>query len=383
MTSVLIVAGENSGEKYGAGLVRAFGRRRPEVRFFGVGGREMEEAGVEIVHRLEDLAVVGIFEVLSRLPRLHGIFRSLLAEARSRRPAAAVLIDSPDFNLRLARRLKKAGVPVLYYVSPTVWAWRPGRLKTIKSVVSRMLLIFPFEKEIYDRESIPATYIGHPLLEYLSVRLPRTRFLRAHGLDPGKKLVAVLPGSRRGEVARHLPILARGLGLLSERIPLETVILLAENLDPQVLSPPLPPGLERAKVISRDRFDALAAADLILSACGTANLEAAVLGRPLVTFYRISPLTYFFGRRLVKLSRFSMVNILAGRDVVPELIQGSFTPEALSAEALRVLTDQETVRGMEREFRRLRGLLGRKRPSSEAARELGRILRAAGSGEGR
>ncbi|MBN2198294.1 MAG: lipid-A-disaccharide synthase [Candidatus Aminicenantes bacterium] len=377
MTSVLIVAGENSGEQYGAGLVRAVRRIRTGVRFFGIGGREMDRAGVEILHRLEDLAVVGVFEVLSRLPRLRGIFRSLVAEAQVRRPAAAVLIDSPDFNLRLAKKLKAAGVPVLYYVSPTVWAWRRGRLKTIRRAVSRMLLIFPFEQALYDRAGISATYVGHPLSEYLTVRRPRERFLRSHGLNPRHKLVAVLPGSRKGEVERHMSVLTRGLALLKARMPLNVLFVLAENLDPQILSERLPPGLKDANIVSRNRYEALAAADLVLSACGTANLEAAMLGRPLVTFYRISPLTYFFGRRLVRINRFSIVNILAGRDVVPELIQTGFTPEAVCDRALEVLTDAGIRKTMDSEFRRLRKMMGRKKPSLAAARELGKLLDAA------
>lgn len=374
MTSVLIVAGENSGERYGAGLVRAFRRRWPGVRFFGIGGAEMERSGVEVVHRLEDLAVVGVFEVISRLPRLRAVFRRLLSEVRARRPAAAVLIDSPDFNLRLARKLKEAGVPVLYYVSPTVWAWRRGRLKTIKKYVSRMLLIFPFEQALYDEAGISAVYVGHPLREYLSVRLSRADFLRAAGLDSRKKLVTVLPGSRRGEVERHMPVLVRGLELLRERLPVNVVFVLADNLDRDILSDRIPPGLADSKIVSRDRFEALAAADLALSACGTANLEAAALEVPLATFYRISPLTYFFGRRLVRVKRFSMVNILAGRDVVPELIQGNFTPEAVFAEAFRILTDREVRKRMKGEFRRLRDILGVKRPSAAAAKELAALL---------
>lgn len=377
MTSVLIVAGESSGEKYGAGLVRAVRLSRPGIRFFGIGGREMERAGVEIVRRLEDLAVVGVFEVLSRIPRLRRIFRRLIDETHARRPAAAVLIDSPDFNLRLAKKLKTAGVPVLYYVSPTVWAWRRGRLKTIRETVARMLLIFPFEQALYDAEGISAAYVGHPLSEYLTVRLTRERFFKAHGLNPRHKLVTVLPGSRKGEIERHMPVLVRGLALLKDKLPLNVLFVLAENLDPAVLAARLPAGLKDAKIVSRDRFEALASADLVLSACGTANLEAAMLSRPLVTFYRISPLTFFFGRRLVRIKRFSMVNILAGREVVPELIQGRFTPNNVCARALEVLTDAGVRKNMKSEFRKLRKMIGRKKPSPAAARELGKLLDAA------
>ncbi|HEX9902371.1 MAG TPA: lipid-A-disaccharide synthase, partial [Acidobacteriota bacterium] len=245
MNSILIVAGENSGEKYGAGLVREFSKLHPQYRFFGIGGWEMEKAGVERLFSVEDLAVVGLFEVISHLPRLRRIFGRLVKEAQARRPLAAVLIDSPDFNLRLARRLKAAGIPVLYFVSPTVWAWRRGRLKTIKKTVSQMLLIFPFEKPMYDQAGIPAKYIGHPLQEYMKVRLRRPAFLRKHGFDPRKKLVTILPGSRRSEVKRHMPVLVQAARLLLESLPVNIAFILAENLDPNILTSQIPPGLKR------------------------------------------------------------------------------------------------------------------------------------------
>ena len=375
MKSILIVAGENSGEKYGAGLVREFRKLHPQYRFFGIGGREMEQAGVERLFSVEDLAVVGLFEVISHLPRLRIIFRRLVKEAQARRPLAAVLIDSPDFNLRLARRLKAAGIPVLYFVSPTVWAWRRGRLKTIKKTVSQMLLIFPFEKPMYDQAGIPAKYIGHPLQEYMKVRLRRPAFLRKHGFDPRKKLVTILPGSRRSEVKRHMPVLVQAARLLLESLPVNIAFILAENLDPNILTSQIPPGLKRIKVLDRDRYEAAAASHLVLSACGTANLEAAMLGRPLIAFYKVSPLTYWAGRRLVNIHRYSIVNILAGKDVVPELIQRRFTPDNLLLEARQLLEDKGAPQAQEAEFKRIRTMMGRKKPFSLAARELDRLIR--------
>jgi lipid-A-disaccharide synthase len=375
MSSILIVAGENSGEKYGAGLVREFRRLRPQSRFFGIGGREMERAGVERLFSLEDLALVGLFEVLAHLPRLRRIFRSLLKEARARRPLAAVLIDSPDFNLRLAKRLKAAGIPVLYFVSPTVWAWRRGRLKKIKETVAQMLLIFPFEKPLYDKAGIPAAYIGHPLQEYLRVRLSRPAFLRKHGFDPRIELVTILPGSRRSEVKRHMPVLVQAARLLQETLPVNIAFILAENLDRDILASHLPSGPEGIKVLDCDRHEAMAASSLVLSACGTANLEAAMLGRPLVAFYKVSPLTYWAGRRLVRIKRYSIVNILAEKDVVAELIQRRFTPHNVLQEARRLLEDKRAARAQEAEFKRIRMMMGRKKPSAQAARELDRIIR--------
>ena len=381
MNSIFIVAGENSGEKYGAGIVREFRKLHPGYRFFGIGGREMERAGVERLFSVEDLAVVGLFEVFSHLPRLRRMFRRLLTEVQARRPAAAVLIDSPDFNLRLATRLKAAGIPILYFVSPTVWAWRRSRLKKIKKTVSRMLLIFPFEKPIYDRAGIPAVYIGHPLQEYMTVRLNRQEFLRRHGFTSRKKLVAILPGSRRSEVLRHMPVLVQAARLLKESLSLDIVFILAENLDRNLLASQVPPDLAGIKVLDRDRHEAMAASDLVLSACGTANLEAAMLGRPLIAFYRISPLTYWAGRRLVRIPRYSIVNILAGKDVIPELIQRDFTASRLFHESQRLLQDRRAARAMQKEFARIRALMGRKKPFINAARELGRLIRGRSAAE--
>jgi lipid-A-disaccharide synthase len=374
MSFILIVAGENSGEKYGAGLVREFRKLHPRFRFFGIGGREMESAGVERLFCLEDLSLVGLFEVVAHLPRLRRIFRRLVEEVRARRPLAAVLIDSPDFNLRLAKRIKAAGIPVLYFVSPTVWAWRRSRLKKIKKAVARMLLIFPFEKPLYDKEGIPAVYIGHPLQEYLKVRLSRPVFLRKHGFDPRKKLVTILPGSRRSEVKRHMPVLVRTARLLQHTWPLNIAFILAENLDRDVLASQIPPEWKGIKVLDCDRHEAMASSDLVLSACGTANLEAAMLGRPLVAFYKVSPLTYWAGRRLVKIRRYSIVNILAEKDVVPELIQQRFTPPDVLQQARRLLEDNKAARAQEAEFRKIRAMMGRKKPFLQAARELDRLV---------
>lgn len=367
---VLIVAGESSGERYGADLVREFRKRRPGTGFFGIGGARMAAEGVEILFPEEDLAVMGVFEILSQVPRIRRIFRRLVREVSSRKPAAAVLIDSPDFNLRLAKKLRKAGVPVLYYVSPTVWAWRRGRLKAVRRFVSRMMLIFPFEEEIYRAEGIPASYIGHPLLERVRAAFGRDELIAKYGLDPAKKLVVLLPGSRRGELRYHAPVLAETVARLRTSGDLQFVLVLAESLGWRDLERSWPGPIEGLTVLERDGYEAMAAADIILSSCGTATLEAALLGAPVIAFYRISPLTYGAGRRFVRISRFSIVNILAGRSIVPELIQGKFTAGNLAGETLRVLASEDVRREMRDAFLEIRKNLGEGRASENAAREL-------------
>jgi lipid-A-disaccharide synthase len=374
MDPILIVAGESSGERYGAGLVREFRKLHPEARFFGIGGKQMSAEGVEVLFPMEHLAVMGIFEVISQIPRIRRIFRHIVREAVSRRPAAAVLIDSPDFNLRLARKLKKAGIPVLYYISPTVWAWRRGRLKAVRKHVARMMLIFPFEEEIYKAEDIPAAYIGHPLLERVKADLTREEFFAGYGLDPGKKLVVLLPGSRKSEMRSHAPVLAETVERIRGSVPAEFVLVLAESLERPELDKAFPGGIRGLRIIDSDGYSAMAAADIVLSACGTATLEAALLGTPVVAFYRVSPLTYYAGRRFVRIRHYSIVNILAGKPVIPELIQGEFTAGNLARETIKVLGSDEIRAEMKDEFKKIRKGLGDGRASENAALELQKFI---------
>jgi len=381
---VLIIAGENSGDKHGASLVQAFQEIDPSVEFFGVGGARMREAGVRLINTVEDLSVVGIFEILSQLPRIRHVFTRIKREARSQEPQAAILIDSPDFNLRLARFLKKQRIPVLYYISPTVWAWRKNRLKTIRKTVDKMMLIFPFEQSLYHEHGIASVFVGHPLPEQIGATAPREEVFHRHGFDPGRPLLVLLPGSRRSEIRYHMPTLMATAVQLRAESRAHFALLLAENLDAETVRKFIPKELERdIRVIedSKDYHDVLAAGDLALSACGTANLEAALLETPVLAFYRISPLTYTLGKPFVKVDRYSIVNILAGREVVPELIQRNFTPESLTREALRLLDSGSEREAMVREFRAIRESLGKSRASLRAAEELRTLLEQTGTAD--
>ncbi len=372
--SVLVVAGESSGDKYGAALVEACARVLPGARFFGIGGPRLAAAGAEILFPLEDLAVVGLVEVLSRIPRVRRVLGRLGREAEARRPDAAVLIDSPDFNLRLAPRLRAAGIPVLYYVSPTVWAWRRGRLRTIRRSVDKMLLIFPFEEAIYREAGIPHAYVGHPLLASVAAASPREAVLARHGLGPGRPVVALLPGSRGGEVAFHMAVLSKAAERIRAQAGAQFLVVRADTIERSLLERLLPPDRAGIEIVEGGAYDAMAAADLVVSACGTANLETAWLGTPLVAFYRLSPLTYLIGRPFVRIRHYSIVNILAGRPVVPELIQDRFTPEAVAAESLRLLRSPEARAAMKREFAGIRSMMDAPDASGKAARELSALI---------
>jgi lipid-A-disaccharide synthase len=372
--SILLVTGENSSEKCGAGLVREFKKRHPQTEFFGVGGSQMEDEGVELLYTIQDLSFVGIFEILSHIPNLKRILSRIKKEAERRKPAAAVLVDSPDFNLRLAKSIKKLGIPVLYYISPTVWAWRMGRLKTIKKYVDKMLLIFPFEEEIYERHGIPATYVGHPLRERMKVSLTRDNFFQKYDLSPDKKTICLLPGSRQSEINFHMPILIPAVKKIEEEEGTQHILSLAENLDAEELKRFLAEKNDRIKMLTEDRLEAMAYSDLILSSCGTANLEAALLGSPFIAFYRVSPLTYRLGIPFVHTRTYSIVNILAGSKIVPELIQGEFTPENLAEETCKILRSKDKRIYQKEKFREIGHSLGDRKASLNAAQELEKLL---------
>jgi len=375
MDSILIVAGENSGEKYGADLVHQFKKLHPSLSFFGIGGKHMEKEGVNLLFPVEELAVVGVFEIISHLPRIKKIFNKIKREIKRQELSAAVLIDSPDFNLRLAKKLKKLSIPVLYYISPTVWAWRKGRLKTIKKTVDKMMLIFPFEEKIYEDYRIPAGYVGHPLKERVKASLAKDEFLEKYELSAQKKLISLLPGSRRSELKYHIPILAEALERIKNEWDTQFVLLLAENLEKNFLLSLIPPWLKGIKILDEDHYEAIASSDLVLSACGTANLEAALLETPLVSFYRISPLTYFFGHRLATIKNFSIVNILAGESIIPELIQQDFTPQNILEETKKIFDSEDIRSKMIVQFRRIKKILGEKTASQNAAQELEKLIK--------
>lgn len=372
-TSVLIIAGETSSDKYGALLVQTVRKSDPSISFFGIGGKNMEEEGVDLLFSVRDISLVG-FEIVSRIFSLLNIFRRLNTETTLRKPAAAILIDSPDFNLRLAKKLKKLSVPVLYFIGPTVWAWRKGRLKIIKRNVTKMLLIFPFEEKMYHDRQIPATYVGHPLKETISLSLSREEFFKKYGLNPHKRLITLLPGSRRIELKFHMPILLQALKRIREELNTQFILLQAENLDDQLYSGYLSPSPNGLRMIRENKYEAMASSDLVLAACGTANLEALLLEVPLISFYRIWPFYYWAGVRFVKIKNYSIANILAGKKVVPELIQKNFTGENLFKEVQRILESDRVKSEMRRHFKTIKQSLGEQSAFIKVAEELKRIV---------
>ncbi len=352
---VLISAGEASGDYYAAELVRELRRRWPECRFFGCAGPHLRAAGVEAVIRSEDLSVVGIVEVVGHLPRIWRRLRRLTGEAASRRPDFAILTDSPDFHLRVAGRLRRFGLPVFYLVAPQVWAWRKGRVKTMRRVIDRLLCIFPFEEAFFREHGVSATYVGHPAATRVRPSLSRAEFFRKHNLPEGRPLVTVLPGSRRSEALRHLPELMRAAEILGREREISFILPASPTCGAAFFAGPLEGS--RIRAIEGEAWDAMAYCDVALAASGTVTVEAALLGAPMVTFYKVTGLSWAIGKVLVDVPFFSMVNLIAGKRVVPELMQDEMTGERLAAEASRLLNNADERAKMREELARVSAAL--------------------------
>ena len=365
---ILVSAGEASGDRYAAQLVEELRRRFPDAGFFGCAGRRLREAGVRPVVRTEDLAVVGIFEVVAHIPRIYGEFRRLVDAVAIERPDVAILTDAPDFNLRLARKLHQAGVPIFYYVAPQVWAWRKGRLRQLKRYIQHLLCIFPFEESFFREHGVAATYVGHPLADEPPDSMSRAAYFARHGFHPARPLVALLPGSRRGEAERHLPVLRETVGLLRQWKPLNFVLPASSTTGRTFFA-------ERVSDLSvqiteEGASQALAHADLALVASGTATVEAALAGTPMVVFYRVSGPSWVVGKLLVDVPFYSMVNLMAGRQIVPELIQSDCQAARLVAESQRLLSDDTARRQMRDDLSAIGVALRGKQPAARRAADV-------------
>jgi lipid-A-disaccharide synthase len=355
---ILIVAAENSAENYGAQIVEQFNRKNRDssgspiqlshdVRFFGVGGDRMQKQGVELIFHNKELSVVGIIEVIAHLRKLKIIMNRLIEEAIRRKADAVLLIDYPDFNLRLAKKLKKAGIRVYYYISPTVWAWRYSRVETIKKYVDHLFIIFPFEKTIYSKEKISHTYVGHPLLPMIQVTQERSDFRAQRNIPDHRIVVTLLPGSRKSEVHFLLEEMLAAMEILDKTYELEVFLMKADSIDHEILSPYLEACPLNINVLPQEQgYNSINASDIVLGTCGTSNLEIAVLGVPFTAGYRVNKLSYALGKGFVKIDLYSIVNILAGKEVIKELIQKDYNRENIVAEMRRILDNPDVRKEM-------------------------------------
>jgi lipid-A-disaccharide synthase len=348
---ILLSAGEASGDMYAARLAEVL-RERADVALFGMGGPQMRAAGVETVVDYAEVSVVGITEVVKRLPSLRQAMARLVDAAQRRRPGLAILTDFPGFHLRLARKLSPLGVRNIYYICPQFWAWRPWRASLVRRRFVQALCIFPFEEKFYREAGVAVKFIGHPLVGRVRASMLREEFREAHGLDAGKPIVTILPGSRRGEIGYHGPILGAALAELRKSIPeVQAVVAVAPSVEAAELEQFFRPE-DAVRLVADGTYNALEAADVAIVSSGTATVEAALLGKPMIVIYKLSPLTARLAKPLVRTNFFSMVNLIAGREVVPELIQDDFTAERVAGEVLAMLSKSpESIQKM-KEMRR-------------------------------
>jgi lipid-A-disaccharide synthase len=343
---VMIACGEPSGDLYAGALASELRTRQPDIDVFGMGGERLRAAGADLVAHYHGISVTGLTEALSVVPRSLRLLRTLTEAARRRRPAVFIAGDFPDFNFRLMARMAGLGIPVVYYISPQLWAWRSGRMATMRKHVSKVLVIFPFEQAIYERAGVPVEFVGHPLVEMARTAVAghdRAGFLGGLGLTPAAPTVALLPGSRRNELARHVPVLAESLPLMATAQPgVQFVVARAPHMPEDALARMVRAAgaCQRPLAIVADRTDdALAFSDVAVTASGTATVQCAIHERPMVVIYKLSALTYALGKPLARVDMYAMPNLVAGARIVPELIQDGCTAEAVAKETVALLAD--------------------------------------------
>jgi len=369
---LLLSCGEASGDLYAGALTRELRALDPSLTIAGLGGPQFQAAGGRVIDDYRDIAVTGLTEAIAKVPRSLAALRRLVAAARAERPDALVVLDSPDFNFRLAPQIKRLGVPVIYYISPQIWAWRARRLETIRTFADRVLVIFPFEEAIYREGGVPVEFVGHPLVDLSAPSASREDFLARHRLSPSAPTIAILPGSRPNEVSRILPDLIAASDRIRQQIPgAQFVVARAPDLPDRLFD-----SIGAMVVVEGDTNTVLASADVALTASGTATVQTALHDTPMVIVYRLSPMTYLLGKRLVTVTTVGMVNLIAGEMIVPELIQDAFTPEAVAREAVSMLTDRERAARIREGLSRVRARLGGPGASRRAAEAIMKIVHA-------
>jgi lipid-A-disaccharide synthase len=380
--NILIVAGEASADRYGARLVerlRSLHAGEP-LSFYGAGGDAMERAGVRLLAHIRDLAHIGPHEALTHLRKYYDAFQALMRSTREHPPALAILLDFPEFNLRLAKRMKRRGIRVLYYISPQLWAWRSGRIRSIRKYVDKMFVILPFEEEYYRRRGVAVEFVGHPLLEDFQPDYGRESFLRRMEMDPERKTVALLPGSRRREIDHILPAMLEAAAGILRKIPAQFLISAAPTIElrqlEEVIKRVLGSTVELAhfKVVTAPSRDILANSDFAFVKSGTSTLEAALVGTPFLIVYKLSPLSWYFANVLVHSSYAGLVNLIANEEIVPELMQDKATPAALARVAMEYLDKPEQAERMRSRLSGIRGMLSSRCASEVVAEAVNNYL---------
>ena len=366
---IMIVAGEASGDLHGGNLVQAMHKIDPEISFYGVGGRNLKEAGVELIADAADMAVVGLTEVVFKLGMILKVMAQLKASLKKDRPDLIILIDYPDFNLPLAKAAKKYGIKVFYYISPQVWAWRRGRIGKIKKIVDRMAVILPFEADLYREAGVDVTFVGHPLLDVVRTKYPRKEALRRFDLREEMTTVGILPGSRQSEVTRLLPVMLGAAEIIEKKIKdVQFVLPLADTLDIAFVSQIIAKHSVAVRLIPNEVYDVIGCTDIAMVASGTATLETALMETPMIIIYKVSAPSYYVGRMVINVDHIGLVNIIAGKAIVPELIQFEASPEKIAAEVIDILTSKGRMEYIKAELKKIRNMLGSQGAAERVAR---------------
>lgn len=352
----MIIAGEASGDAHGAGVVRELIARRPQIEIFGIGGDKMREAGMNLVYHIREMSFMGFIEVIKHLPLIRSVEKTLEKMITIKKPDVIVLIDYPGFNLRFARIAKKYNVKVVYYISPQVWAWKKGRVKKMKGIIDKMLVVFPFEVPIYQSEEIPVEFVGHPLVEEMKTIMDRQAFAAKFTIDEKSQYIAVIPGSRKQEIKKLFPVMVNAAMQLSGEQK-HVVVAVAPNLSMDDFLKYVPHGIQ-LKFVQNATHEVMKHAEFAFVTSGTATLETACVGTPMIVAYKTSPITYWIARFVVKIKNIALVNIVAGKTIVPELIQGKVTVKNLVKEAKLILTQSERLIAMKKELEIVRLKLG-------------------------
>ena len=377
---ILLVAGEVSGDLHGSHLVEAIQSIDPEIQFFGVGGEGLKRVGMKLLYPSQSLSVVGITEVLLKLRPILRALRGLKKSLDRERPDLIILVDFPDFNLRLAKIAHRRGIPILYYVSPQVWAWRPKRIKLIARLVKKMIVLFPFEVPLYEAAGVDVEWVGHPLLDTVRPALSKEKAFQQLGLDPKRRTIGLLPGSRMHEVKRLLPPLLASADVLQREIPdLQFVVPLAPGIPKTILSPWMKNISVPVIVVEGFTYDAMNLSDLLIVASGTATLEGAILGKPMVIIYKVSLLSYWIARALIRVDHIGLVNLVAEKEIAPELIQRDVNPRRIADEAFRILRDPLLSRKMVESMGEVRQKLGEPGAAQRAAHIVLSLMKEAGA----
>ncbi len=364
----MIIAGEASGDLHGAGVVRELKRANPEIDIFGVGGDRMKAEGMHLIYHVNELGFMGFVEVIKHLPVIRSMKKTLETVLRHKKPDVVLLIDYPGFNLRFAKTAKRSGAKVVYYISPQVWAWHQSRVRTMRGIVDKMLVIFPFEVDIYHKEGIDAEFVGHPLLEGLKADLDRKGFGKRYGLVAGKKVLALLPGSRKQEIEMIFPVMLQAARSIAADQGMEIVVAVAPTLQEEYFRTFY--NVDGMRLVKNASYDVMQNADFALVTSGTATLETALFGTPMVVVYKTSWLTYIIGRLLINLNNIGLVNIVAEKQIVPEFIQHRATASILAREVIAILRNEERLSTMRQELSKVRGKLGEIGASSRVAQRI-------------